>query len=83
LRRTFLFVVLWLVAVSGLAQLSTGGASSLLFRDVASEAGVTVRHHPTPDKRYIMESMSSGLALLRLDKQAGPVQDPYRSRAPC
>jgi hypothetical protein len=40
---------------------------ALLFRDVAREAGVTFRHQASPEKKYIMESMSGGLALLDYD----------------
>jgi hypothetical protein len=53
-------------AVSGVAQLPTGGAK-LLFRDVAREAGVVFEHHAAAEKKYIMESMSGGLALLDFD----------------
>jgi enediyne biosynthesis protein E4 len=38
-----------------------------LFRDITAEAGVTFQHHSAPDKRYIVESMSGGVALLDID----------------
>src|SRR5205809_783772 len=38
-----------------------------LFHDITAEAGVTFQHHFAPDKRYIVESMSGGVALLDFD----------------
>jgi hypothetical protein len=37
--------------------------ASLLFRDVTAAAGVTFQHHAAPEKKYIVESMSGGVAL--------------------
>jgi enediyne biosynthesis protein E4 len=37
------------------------------FEDVASRAGLTVAHVSSPDKRYILESMSGGLGLIDCD----------------
>jgi hypothetical protein len=39
----------------------------LLFRDVAREAGLTFTHHSAPEKKYIVESMSGGVALFDFD----------------
>ena len=61
-----LLVCLWLADASVSAQGPDPGVP-LLFRDVAGEAGVNVVHHVAPDKKYIMESMSAGLALLDFD----------------
>ena len=38
-----------------------------LFRDVSREAGVTFQHHAAPEKKYIVESMSGGVALFDFD----------------
>jgi enediyne biosynthesis protein E4 len=38
-----------------------------LYRDVTSEAGVTFQHHAAPEKKYIVESMSGGVALFDFD----------------
>jgi hypothetical protein len=43
------------------------GSSTPAFRDVAGEAGVTFQHHTAPDKKFIVESMSGGVALLDFD----------------
>src|ERR1039457_6659685 len=35
-----------------------------VFRDIAADAGLTVSHISSPDKKYILESMSGGGGLL-------------------
>src|SRR5207244_1111911 len=37
------------------------------FEDVAKEAGLTVSHISTPEKKYIVESMSGGVGLIDCD----------------
>jgi hypothetical protein len=44
-----------------------GGAARAPFRDVTREAGITFEHHAAPEKKYIVESMSGGVALLDFD----------------
>ena len=39
----------------------------MLFRDITAEAGITFRHHAAPEKKFIVESMSGGVALLDFD----------------
>jgi hypothetical protein len=39
----------------------------VLFRDVTAEAGISFQHHSAPEKRYIVESMSGGVALIDFD----------------
>ncbi len=48
----------------------TSGASGATgsFRDVTREAGITFEHHAAPEKKYIVESMSGGVALLDFDR---------------
>jgi hypothetical protein len=43
------------------------GAHAVLFRDVTEEAGIDFAHQSAPEKKYIVESMSGGLALLDFD----------------
>jgi enediyne biosynthesis protein E4 len=38
-----------------------------IFQDVAAQAGLTVPHISSPDKRYIVESMSGGVGLFDCD----------------
>jgi enediyne biosynthesis protein E4 len=45
----------------------TGAASTLKFQDVSNQAGLTVSHVSTPEQRYIVESMSGGIALFDCD----------------
>jgi hypothetical protein len=54
------------LAISALA-LAPEGATTLLFRDIARESGVTFQHHSAPEKKYIVESMGGGVALLDFD----------------
>jgi hypothetical protein len=37
------------------------------FRDVTREAGITFQHHADPEKKYIVESMSGGVATVDID----------------
>jgi hypothetical protein len=43
-----------------------------LFRDIAAESGITFRHHSSPDKKYIVESMSGGVAIFDYDRDGRP-----------
>jgi enediyne biosynthesis protein E4 len=49
------------------AQAPPAEGSTPYFRDVAREAGVVFQHHAAPEKKYIMESMSGGVALFDYD----------------
>jgi enediyne biosynthesis protein E4 len=66
-KRIPLVLFLSLVAAAGVAQQPTTGGTRLLFRDVAREAGISFQHQAAPEKKYIMESMSGGVALLDFD----------------
>lgn len=39
-----------------------------LFTDITRDAGITFVHHAAPDKKYIVESMSGGVALFDFDR---------------
>jgi hypothetical protein len=64
---------LFLLAALGAAPAATAPAAgeparaaaspAALFRDVTQEAGVAFEHHSAPEKKYILESMSGGVAL--------------------
>ncbi len=49
------------------AQPAPRQASAVRFADVTAQAGISFRHVSTPEKRYIVESMSGGVALLDYD----------------
>ncbi len=43
---------------------AVGVTASDAFRDVIDETGITFRHQSAPEKKYILESMAGGLAVL-------------------
>jgi enediyne biosynthesis protein E4 len=55
------------VSLLGSALLAGAAEGPVLFRDVTREAGIAFQHHSAPDKRYIVESMSGGVALFDFD----------------
>jgi enediyne biosynthesis protein E4 len=58
-----------LVLLLSLTALSAPGApnGAVRFTDVTGQAGITFKHVSSPDKRYIVESMSGGVALFDYD----------------
>lgn len=67
MRRIPVLLSLTLVGAAGTAQPPTAGGIRLQFRDVTREAGIAFLHQAAPEKKYIMESMSGGVALLDFD----------------
>jgi enediyne biosynthesis protein E4 len=61
--------VLLSALVSGQAAVPSppAGPPKLLFRDIGNAAGITFQHHSAPEKKYIVESMSGGVALFDFD----------------
>jgi hypothetical protein len=49
------------------AHLADPGQPPPQFEDVAQKAGLTVAHISSPDKKYIVESMSGGVGLIDCD----------------
>src|SRR5579862_7421995 len=45
----------------------TAGPQTLNFKDVSREVGLTVPHISSPNKEYIVESMSGGVGLIDCD----------------
>jgi len=41
--------------------------AAVLFRNVTAESGVTFQHHSSPEKKFIVESISGGVALFDFD----------------
>ena len=54
-------------ALLAAAGLIARAASEVVFRDLTREAGILFRHHSAPEKKYIVESMSGGVALVDFD----------------
>ena len=42
-------------------------SAKIALRDITKEAGITFTHHAAPEKKYIVESMSGGVALFDFD----------------
>jgi enediyne biosynthesis protein E4 len=61
---------LGLLALAAAAQ--PPAAAARLFRDIAHDAGVTFAHHAAPEKKFIVESMSGGVALFDYDNDGLP-----------
>src|SRR5687768_13619539 len=57
-----------LAASLGSVTMTTGSSDQSPFRDVTREAGITFEHHAAPEKKYIVESMSGGVALFDFDR---------------
>ena len=58
--------------VAGAAAAQSASPSPLLFRDITKEAGITFEHHAAPEKKFIVESMSGGVALFDYDNDGLP-----------
>lgn len=50
-----------------LAPAAPGGSSGTRFQDITGTSGVTFKHTSAPEKKYIVESMSGGVALFDYD----------------
>jgi hypothetical protein len=56
-----------LLSLICLAQTPSGAAPVPRFEDVSKKAGLTISHLSSPDKRYIVESMSGGVGFIDCD----------------
>ena len=59
---------------------STQTVENVVFTDVTKESGITFTHVSSPDKKFILESMSGGVAMFDFDKDG--LQDLYFVNAP-
>jgi hypothetical protein len=63
------------------AQSANGSLSQpVLLKDITPSTGIRFTHLSSPDKRYIVESMSGGVALIDFDRDGWP--DIYFTNAP-
>jgi hypothetical protein len=65
--KTGLALLLAITAVGARATIMSGQPAGIRFTDVTKQSGIVFNHIASPDKRYIVESMSGGLALLDYD----------------
>jgi hypothetical protein len=65
--RTVSVLTLAALLASRAAPQAQQAGAPLLFRDVTREAGIDFQHHADPEKKFIVESMSGGVALLDYD----------------
>jgi hypothetical protein len=55
------------IVIAGVAQTSVSTQPIPRFEDVSQQAGLKVSHDSTPEKRYILESMSGGVGFIDCD----------------
>ena len=60
-------VLTLLLALATVVRAQSTPPTQVLFRDITRDAGVTFEHHAAPEKKYIVESMSGGVALFDYD----------------
>ncbi|MGH9346841.1 MAG: CRTAC1 family protein [Vicinamibacterales bacterium] len=60
-------VVVLGAAAATAAVLPAAVNETVLFRDITRDAGIMFQHHAAPEKKYIVESMSGGVALFDYD----------------
>src|SRR5258707_14439693 len=58
-------LVALLIAVP--CKISYGQSETVQFVDITAKAGITFKHVSSPEKKYIVESMSGGVALFDYD----------------
>jgi hypothetical protein len=67
LTRIVLLAALLIGPLTPQARATVPQPGGVRFTDVTAQAGITFKHVSTPEKRYIVESMSGGVALLDYD----------------
>ena len=72
MKRRWAFAGLTPLALASALAAQAPAAPELLFRDITASSGVTFRHHAAPEKKYIVESMSGGVALFDYDNDGLP-----------
>ena len=67
-KLSIIFGILLPVALFGQTPQASPAAKIIpQFEDITKEAGLTVPHNSTPEKRYIIESMSGGVGFIDCD----------------
>jgi hypothetical protein len=66
-KKTFQLLFIGLLCISSRAQISRPRPSVPTFEEIAARAGLTVSHIASPEKKYIVESMSGGVGFIDCD----------------
>src|SRR5512144_3029293 len=66
------FIRLVCVICGPASALTSAQTAPFRFTDITVASGITFKHVSSPDKRYIVESMSGGVALLDYDNDGFP-----------
>src|SRR5215213_6932470 len=67
-RSLILLLCGFLCAFAPLREKSVANSQSkIAFTDITAQSGITFKHVASPEKRYIVESMSGGVALFDYD----------------
>src|ERR1700685_2480862 len=67
-KLSIIFGILLPVALFGQAPPASSTPKIIpQFEDITQKAGITVPHNSTPEKRYIVESMSGGVGFIDCD----------------
>jgi hypothetical protein len=66
-KKTFQFLFIGLLCIGTRAQTVKPRAAVPIFEEIAARAGLTVPHISSPDKKYIVESMSGGVGFIDCD----------------
>src|SRR5713101_1208949 len=66
-QKRFLFITLIALLVTVPCKTINGQSDAVQFVDITVPAGITFKHVYSPEKKYIVESMSGGVALFDYD----------------
>jgi enediyne biosynthesis protein E4 len=65
--RTFQLLFIVFLCISSRAQTAKPRPAVPTFEEIAARAGLTVSHIASPEKKYIVESMSGGVGFIDCD----------------
>src|SRR5215218_1519202 len=68
-KQTFCVICGWIVTLLSFfpAETNNRSAPKISFTDITAQSGITFKHVASPEKKYIVESMSGGIALIDYD----------------
>src|SRR6202008_2039980 len=67
LKLVMVFLCVFLCAFAPLRAKIPPAPQAIKFPDITAQSGITFKHVASPDKKYIVESMSGGVALFDYD----------------